>query len=46
MARTVRASATGALHMPLNDTRPDSYRPAEAHDAWDRTLKLFAQHFG
>src|ERR1700719_190748 len=26
----------------FNDTRPDVYRPEEAKDAWERTLKLFA----
>jgi carboxymethylenebutenolidase len=34
----------GAPHAFFNDTRPDSYRPADARDAWDRTLKFFAQH--
>jgi carboxymethylenebutenolidase len=33
----------GAPHAFFNDTRPDSYRPSDAHDAWDRTLKFFAQ---
>ena len=32
----------GCSHGFFNDTRPDVYRPAEAKDAWDRTLKLFA----
>jgi carboxymethylenebutenolidase len=34
----------GAPHAFFNDTRPESYRPDEARDAWDRTLKFFAQH--
>jgi carboxymethylenebutenolidase len=34
----------GAPHAFFNDTRPDSYRPTDARDAWDRTLKFFAQH--
>jgi carboxymethylenebutenolidase len=32
----------GCSHGFFNDTRADVYRPAEAMDAWDRTLKLFA----
>src|SRR6266404_1333381 len=32
----------GCSHGFFNDTRPDVYRPAEAKDAWDRTLRLFA----
>ena len=32
----------GCSHGFFNDTRPDVYRPSEAKDAWDRTLKLFA----
>ena len=32
----------GCSHGFFNDTRPDVYRPEEAKDAWDRTLKLFA----
>jgi carboxymethylenebutenolidase len=32
----------GCSHGFFNDTRPDVYRPAEAKDAWTRTLKLFA----
>jgi len=32
----------GCSHGFFNDTRPDVYRPAEAKDAWARTLKLFA----
>jgi carboxymethylenebutenolidase len=32
----------GCSHGFFNDTRPDVYRPAEAKDAWDTTLKLFA----
>jgi carboxymethylenebutenolidase len=35
---------TGAPHAFFNDTRPDSYRPNDARDAWDRTLKFFTQH--
>ncbi|HXH11418.1 MAG TPA: dienelactone hydrolase family protein [Alphaproteobacteria bacterium] len=34
----------GAPHAFFNDTRPDTYRPDDARDAWDRTLKFFAQH--
>ena len=34
----------GAPHAFFNDTRPDSYRPADARDAWNRTLMFFAQH--
>ena len=32
----------GCSHGFFNDTRPDVYRPEEAKDAWQRTLKLFA----
>jgi carboxymethylenebutenolidase len=32
----------GCSHGFFNDTRADVYRPAEAKDAWERTLKLFA----
>jgi carboxymethylenebutenolidase len=32
----------GCSHGFFNDTRPDVYRPAEAKDAWEHTLKLFA----
>jgi carboxymethylenebutenolidase len=32
----------GCSHGFFNDTRPDVYRPAEAKDAWERTLNLFA----
>ena len=34
----------GCSHGFFNDTRPDVYRPAEAKDAWERTLKLFAEN--
>ena len=34
----------GAPHAFFNDTRPDSYRPNDARDAWDRTLRFFGQH--
>jgi carboxymethylenebutenolidase len=34
----------GAPHAFFNDTRPDTYRPADARDAWERTLRFFAQH--
>jgi carboxymethylenebutenolidase len=34
----------GAPHAFFNDTRADSFRPAEARDAWDHTLQFFAQH--
>jgi carboxymethylenebutenolidase len=33
---------SGCSHGFFNDTRSDVYRPTEAKDAWDRTLKLFA----
>ena len=32
----------GCSHGFFNDTRADVYRPDEAKDAWERTLKLFA----
>ncbi len=32
----------GCSHGFFNDTRKDVYRPAEAKDAWEHTLKLFA----
>jgi carboxymethylenebutenolidase len=32
----------GCSHGFFNDTRADVFRPAEAKDAWERTLKLFA----
>jgi carboxymethylenebutenolidase len=32
----------GCSHGFFNDTRADVYRPAEAKDAWERTLELFA----
>ena len=32
----------GCSHGFFNDTRLDVYRPEEAKDAWERTLKLFA----
>jgi carboxymethylenebutenolidase len=34
----------GAPHAFFNDTRPESYRPDDARDAWDRTLRFFTQH--
>jgi carboxymethylenebutenolidase len=34
----------GCPHAFLNDTRKDVYRPAEAEDAWKRTLAFFQQH--
>jgi carboxymethylenebutenolidase len=34
----------GAPHAFFNDTRPETYRAADARDAWDRTLRFFAQH--
>jgi carboxymethylenebutenolidase len=34
----------GCSHGFFNDTRKDVYRPAEAKDAWERTLKLFAEY--
>jgi carboxymethylenebutenolidase len=35
---------TGCSHGFFNDTRADVYRPVEAKDAWERTLKLFAEN--
>lgn len=34
----------GTPHAFFNDTRPDVYRPAEAADAWKRTLAFLAEH--
>lgn len=34
----------GAPHAFFNDTRKDVYRPADAEDAWKRTLAFFNQH--
>ncbi len=34
----------GCSHGFFNDTRKDVYRPAEAKDAWEHTLKLFAEN--
>jgi carboxymethylenebutenolidase len=34
----------GAPHAFFNDTRKDVYKPAEAKDAWTRTLAFFRQH--
>jgi len=31
-------------HAFFNDTRPEVYRPAEAKDAWERTLAFLAAH--
>ncbi len=36
----------GCSHGFFNDTRPDVYSPAEATDAWARTLRLFAANLG
>ena len=36
----------GASHAFFNDTRKDVYKPAEAKDAWNRTLAFFKQHLG
>ena len=33
-----------AGHAFFNDTRPDAYRPKEAAEAWQRTLRFLAQH--
>ncbi len=33
-----------AGHAFFNDTRPDAYRPREAAEAWQRTLRFLAQH--
>lgn len=34
----------GAPHAFFNDTRKDVYKPAEAKDAWERTLAFFKKH--
>jgi carboxymethylenebutenolidase len=34
----------GCSHAFFNDTRTEVYRPAEAQDAWKRTLTFFQQH--
>ncbi|HEX4949853.1 MAG TPA: dienelactone hydrolase family protein [Blastocatellia bacterium] len=34
----------GADHAFFNDTRPEVYSPADAADAWERTLAFFHQH--
>lgn len=34
----------GAGHAFFNDTRPDVFRPADAADAWQRTLRHFERH--
>jgi len=34
----------GAPHAFFNDTRKDVYKPAEAKDAWARTLAFFKKH--
>jgi len=34
----------GCSHGFFNDTRKDVYRPDEARDAWERTLRLFAEN--
>ncbi len=34
----------GAPHAFFNDTRKDVYKPAEAKDAWGRTLAFFRKH--
>ncbi len=35
---------SGCSHGFFNDTRSDVYRPAEAKDAWQRTLRLFGEY--
>lgn len=35
-----------AGHAFFNDTRPEAYRPAEAQDAWRRTLAFLRTHLG
>jgi len=35
---------SGAPHAFFNDTRKDVYKPAEAKDAWTRTLAFFKKH--
>jgi len=37
-------SYPGCQHAFFNDTRKEVYRPAEAKDAWHRTLAFFKQH--
>ena len=37
-------SYPGCGHAFFNDTRPEAYRPAEAKDAWERTLAFLARH--
>lgn len=34
----------GAPHAFFNDTRKDVYKPAEAKDAWNRSVAFFKQH--
>jgi carboxymethylenebutenolidase len=34
----------GCTHAFFNDTRKEVYRPAEAADAWKRTVAFFQQH--
>jgi carboxymethylenebutenolidase len=36
----------GAGHAFFNDTRPDSYRPDAAADAWPRALRFLREHLG
>jgi carboxymethylenebutenolidase len=36
----------GAGHAFFNDTRPDAYRPAAAHDSWARAIEFFRRHLG
>ena len=35
-----------APHAFFNDTRPEVYRPADAQDAWRRTMDFFTRHLG
>ena len=36
----------GARHGFFNNTRPEAYNAAAASDAWQRTLKFFADRLG
>ncbi|MFM8541617.1 MAG: dienelactone hydrolase family protein [Nitrospira sp.] len=36
----------GAPHAFFNDTRTDVFRPAEAQDAWERSIVFFQKHLG
>ncbi|MFQ5459135.1 MAG: dienelactone hydrolase family protein [Myxococcota bacterium] len=34
----------GCGHAFFNDTRPDAYRPVAARDAWEKTIRFFAEN--